>query len=394
MLEPGGVHQLLFLHLAGGGDVFGQGALGLLLIAGHDGELDVVAVLGLGVAQLAGDLAHAVALDLAVALAQVAVLRQPVLHGGLDAVHADGVGVLVALFLELQPLFGRGNRAHVADHLRGQRAARVDALGAHGDFHARQRHGAGFDLDDGFIRHVLGDHDGLGVEEVHLHFGVDGHDLEHGFLIQHHVLDVRRRVGAGGPARVGLLLRVCDLVSLLELIEAAFRGGIAGSAQVGHVVVAAPLVFARLQDRFAHPAAEVEDPLVRLRVALDHEVHVQLVAVSLDDLHRLHDALRQLAVLRGGILARVAVEGHVVDVRVPRQDDRVRVGDHAAAAAQGDGGGAAALGAVRILLALHHLQAEYARQQIRKHPQRDDQKYQIPGPQVVPLTAPRVPDAS
>ena len=125
------------------------------------------------------------------------VLRQPVLHGGLDAVHADGVGVLVALLLEFQPLFGGGNRAHVAEHLRGQRAARVDALGAHGDLHARQRHRPGFDLDDCFIGHVLGDHDGLGVKEVHLHFGVDGHDLEHGFLIQHHVLDVRRRVGAG-----------------------------------------------------------------------------------------------------------------------------------------------------------------------------------------------------
>ena len=321
-------------------------------------------------------------------------MRQPVLHGGLDAVHADGIGILVALFLQFQPLFGGGDGAHVADHLRGQRAARVDALGAHGDFHAGQRHGAGFDLDDGFIGHVLGDHDGLGVKEVHLHFGVDGHDLEHGFLIQHHVLDVRRRVGAGGLARVGLLLGVCDPVALLELIEAAFRRGIAALAHVGHVVVAAPLVFAGLQDRFAHPAAEVEDPLVRLRVALDHEIDVQLVAVSLDDLDGLHDALGELAVLRGGVLAGVAVKGDVVDIRVTGQNDRVRVGDHAAAAAQGDGGGAAAFGVLGIRLALHHLQPEHAGQQVGEHAQRHDQKNQIPCPQIIPLTVPGVPDAS
>ena len=151
-------------------------------------------------------------------------------------------------------------------------------------------------------------------------------------------------------------------------------------------MVAAPLVFAGLKDGVAHAAAEVEDPLVRLRVALDHEIDVQLVAVALDDLDRLHDALRQLAVLRGGILARVAVEGHVVDVRVTGQNDRVRVGNHAAAAAQRDGGGAAALGAVHIGFALHHLQAEHAREQIGEHAQRDHQKYQIAGPQVVPLT--------
>ena len=303
---------------------------------------------------------------------------------------ADGVGVLVALLLKLQPLLRGGDGAHVADDLRGQRAARVDALGAHGDLHARQRHGLRLDLDDGFVGHVLGDDDGLGVEEVHLHFAVDGHDLEHGFLLQHHVLDVRRRVGAGGLALVGLLPGIGDLVALFELVEAPLWGGIAGG---GHVVVASPLVFAGLKHRVAHAAAEVEDPLARLLVAHDGGVHVQLVAVSLDDGDGLHDALGQLAVLGGGVLAGVAVEGDVVDVVVAGQDDGVGVGNHAAAAAQGDGRGAAALGVGEIRFALDHLYAKHARKQIGEHAQGNEQEGQIAPSQVVALAVPGLLDA-
>ena len=52
------------------------------------------------VVQLADDTGHLVALDDAGALAEGGILGEPVLHGGLDAVTADHVVILVALSLQ------------------------------------------------------------------------------------------------------------------------------------------------------------------------------------------------------------------------------------------------------------------------------------------------------
>ena len=379
--QPCVVHQLAFLRAAHRGHVLGQRALRLLLIAGHDGQLDVVAVLRLGVAQFSSDLAHPVALHHPVALPQIAVLGQPVLHGGFNAVHADGVAVFIAFFLQLGPFLGGRDSAHVADDLRRQRRPGIDPLGAHGDLHAAQGHGLGFDLDHGFVRHVPGDDDGLGVEQVHLHFGVHGHDLQHGLLIQNHVFHIRTSGGFGLPAVLLPFFRaVDDLIALFQPRHGLGGGGYAGD---GKVVVVPPLVFPGLQDAFADAGAEEEFPFVGLFIAADDEADGQLAAVALDDLGGLLNGQGKVAVLGLAVLAGVPVKGDVVNGLVLGQNHGVRVGNHAAAAAKHHLGGAAAFRFFLIGVAGTELQLRQAAEQIGEHAQDHDQHKNIPAVQVV-----------
>ena len=379
--QPGVIHQLLFLRGAHRGHVLGQRALGLLLVAGHDGQLDVIAVLRLGVAQLPGDLAHPVALHHPVALPQVAVLGQPVLHGGFNAVHADGVAVFVAFFLQFRPFVGGRDSAHVADDLRRQRGTGIDPLGAHGDLHTAQGHGLGLDLDHSFVGHVLGDDDGLGVEQVHLHFGVDRHDLQHGLLVHDHVVYIGTAGSLGLLAVLFQLRRtVDDLIALFQPRHGVGGGGNAGD---GEVVIVPPLVFPGLQDALADPGAEVKFPIVGVFVAADDEADGQLVTVVFDDLNGLLDGQGEVAVLRLAVLAGVPVEGDVVNGFVLGQNHRVRVGDHAAAAPEHHFGGAAAFRLFFIVGAGAELQLCQTAEQVDEHAQNDHQHENVPAVQVV-----------
>ena len=283
--------------------------------------------------------------------------------------------------MQHRPLVGGGNGPHVADDLRRQRGAGIDPLGAHGDLHTAQGHGLGLDLDHSFVGHVLGDDDGLGVEQVHLHFGVHGHDLQHGLLIQNHVIYI------GTSGSLGLLAVLFQLRRTVDDLIALFqpRHGVGGgrNAGDGEVVIVPPLVFPGLQDALADPGAEVKFPIVGVFVAADDEADGQLVAVVFDNLNGLLDGQGEVAVLRLAVLAGIPVEGDVVNGFVLGQNHRVRVGDHAAAAAKHHFGGAAAFRLFLVGIAGAELQLRQTAEQVDEHAQNNRQHENVPAVQVV-----------
>ena len=138
-LQPVAILHLGFLLVADVLHVLLDGAFGALLVGGDQGQLDVVAVGGLGIADLAGQLTVAVALHDAAALALGDAGGQPVLLALFDAVQADLVvqgvaGGLVVFVIGVIAL----DLARVADDLGGQSGARVNALFAHLDGDAGQ----------------------------------------------------------------------------------------------------------------------------------------------------------------------------------------------------------------------------------------------------------------
>ena len=283
--------------------------------------------------------------------------------------------------MQHRPLVGGGNGPHVADDLRRQRGAGIDPLGAHGDLHAAQGHGLGLDLDHSFIGHVLGDDDGLGVEQVHLHFGVDRHDLQHGLLVHDHVIYIGTSGSLGLLAVLFQLRRtVDDLIALFQPRHGVGGGGNAGD---GEVVIVPPLVFPGLQDALADPGAEVKFPIVGVFVAADDEADGQLAAVALDDLDGLLNGQGKVAVLGLAVLAGVPVKGDIVNGLILGQNHGVRVGNHAAAAAKHHLGGAAAFRFFLIGVAGAELQLRQAAEQIGEHAQDHDQHKNIPAVQVV-----------
>ena len=156
-------------------------------------------------------------------------MGQPVLHGTFNAVAPDFVVIAVTFGLISLPAGLAGNGANVADYLRRQGTAGIHALGTHGDFHAGQVHGARLHLDDRFILHVFRNGNGLGVEHVHLHFRINGHDLQHGGFIHHQAFCVAKALGFFlGRPHVCFGLRIGQAEALLQGIQAIFRCGIGG----------------------------------------------------------------------------------------------------------------------------------------------------------------------
>ena len=373
-LQPAGVVHEGLLLVADLLDIVGDGALGLLLVGGADGQLDVVAVLGLSVGQLAHDGGEVVALHDAAALGAVGGGGQPGFHRIFDAVASDDVIVGVALGLQLQPLGAAGDLAHVADDLGGQGVLGVDALGGDLHAHAGQRHGAGFHLDDALVGHVLGDRDGQGVEQVHLHLGVDGHDLEHHVLLQDDEGALDAVSGLDFLEGGDLLLALGDAVLALEALQAVLRRG---EGTGSDVVVGAPLLFAGLQDAVRHAGAEVEDPFAGRLVPLDDIIEGQGAAVALDDADGFYDGLSVLQIIGLGDVGAVLVEGDVVHQLVLGQDNGVRVGDVAALAAKDDLLLAHGLRLVLVFLAVHQLQFDQAAGQVAEHQQQNADEREV-----------------
>ena len=146
-------------------------------------------------------------------------MGQPVFHGGFNSIPTDGIIIGVALCLQGQPGSSGGNSSGITDDLRGESRTRINPLGSNLNLHAREHHGSCFYLDHRFIPDILGDDDGLGVEDVHLHLGIDCHDFQHGFLID----------------------GIRDLVSGFQTINALFRCSVA--VQVCQIVIGSPLIF-------------------------------------------------------------------------------------------------------------------------------------------------------
>jgi len=284
-----GDHQILLL-VADAGDVGGNRALRHGLVVHIQRQLDVVAVRRLRVGDFTHDFRPVVAFDDAAALAQGAVLRQPILHRRFNAVAADGVVVAVPFCLQRQPHRARRNLADIADDLRCQRLLGVDTLCAFGDVHARQHHRLRFNLRHRLEGNVLRNRNRQGVVQVHLHFGKDSHDFEHRVLINDDagyiaavvaaLLDVRR------ADFLFLFGGVDHAVAVLERHQAVLRRGV---ALRGHIVVGAPLAFACLQRRIGHARTEIELPFARLFAALNDIAECQLAAVAFNNFQRVNN---------------------------------------------------------------------------------------------------------
>ena len=284
-----GDHQILLL-VADAGDVGGNRALRHGLVVHIQRQLNIVAVRRLCVGDFAHDFRPVVAFDDAAALAQGAVLRQPILHRRFNAVAADGVVVAVPFCLQRQPHRARRDLADVADDLRRQRLLGVDALCAFGDVHARQHHRLRFNLRHRLEGNVLRNRNRQGVVQVHLHFGKDSHDFEHRVLINDDAGDVAAVVAALLDVRradfLFLFGGVDHAVAVLERYQAVLRRGV---ALRGHIVVGAPLAFACLQRRIGHARTEIELPFARLFAALNDIAECQLAAVAFDNFQRVNN---------------------------------------------------------------------------------------------------------
>ncbi len=332
-LQPVSFGHLGFLIGAHGADVILNGALSSLLIAGDDGQLDVVAVLRLGRRNLAGQLAVAVLFHDAGAGTGGDVLCQPAFHAGLDAVLADGIGQLIALRLQLAVIgfIGRDG-ADIADDLRGQGAARINALGADLDGKAIQHHAAAFDLRYRGVADVLGDDHRQRIVQVHLHFIVDGHHLEHRFLVGN-LIQLRKLIAA-----------VQELIGDLGIVVFG----------LGDIVVAAPLLAAGVPGSFGNTVAKLVLPHA-VFIAADYKIHAQLAAVLFDDLNGLDDGLGVIEIIGLFALGGVAIKGDVINVLRHGQDDGIRVGNHTALAGGADGFDALSASGIGVALALDQL---------------------------------------
>ena len=260
-LQPVSFGHLGFLIGAHGADVILNGTLGGLLIAGDDGQLDVVAVLRLGRRNLAGQLAVAVLFHNAGAGTGGDVLCQPAFHAGLDAVLADGIGQLIALRLQL---------------------AVIGFIGRDGK--AIQHHAAAFDLRYRGVADVLGDDHRQGIVQVHLHFIVDGHHLEHRFLVGN-LIQLRKLIAA-----------VQELIGDLGIVVFG----------LGDIVVAAPLLAAGVPGSFGNTVAKLVLPHA-VFIAADYKIHAQLAAVLFDDLNGLDDGLGVIEII--GLFAAGGADG-------------------------------------------------------------------------------------
>ena len=308
--QPSALEDFVLLEGTDRGHVIPDNQLRHFLVGRIQRQPDVVAV-GCRFPGIhhAGNAGHLVAFHYLIPFAQGGIRRKIILHGILNAVTADDIIVGISLGGKLEICFPARNRTGISDNLGSQGMAGINPLGAVFNAHAHQHTRPGFDFCYGINGYILRDDNGHGVENIHLHFGIDRHDLEHA---------VFRDLGP------------VDLVAGAEQVNALLRCLVAGRSGI---VVGTPLPLARIQDRVRNTASEIEFPFTLLAPA-DHVTDTHGSAVFFDDINGIIDGFGIQRIERLGIGGSILLECNVVNQLVLRQDYRVGRNDRPAFAAQ------------------------------------------------------------